>query len=1111
MIEPNIKFDPKTDDASDIFLGVFRNIENQLREFDLIDKDFQESLKTNSSGRIKRQMVDMKEKLKTNENHADLVSATVDDLSKWMNAIFESQKTMDEFENMKIPDDFIIKFGTSQRMVKSMGEEIIPQLNHFINSYETDDVVRLKGILMNKRSQKFERIKTLEQLNQQYEQACAKYDDVMKENKIAAEEFKKHDELLTNLSSSESYEVVQKAKRQKYVVEEWKKKKQSMLDEIDTLSHEYAAFKNEEKSVLHGDITKKAKAADDEFAKAEEKWKEEIRLVEEDKNVSTSNMMTMMKQLEKDLDAAQSSALSAERKKTISSTRTAKGSSDRTIAKFQNFRQKSKRSLEMSLRKKGMTIQKAIEVMANDHKEDLEVLNTTFKSILNEMREILTRKKDAESLNTDLIIKRLNDKIENIRQTTLNAKTRITQKIADREIELQALQNHITTVQGVVSDIFLESSEAEKRQRTLENELQQRVKKNELECERLKKEIDKDSTFITAISKFMQKIEEFSDLQYKKENDRFPNFHKSLPRSNSQVFETMNFNDFLQNEKSKSINILCKNNYAPSQIEISKLELNVEPKTTLSNQYGQQYEANNSYFQNKNNENGHKNENKEYFKNTFEINTRSKFMQSSLLNTNSYEDTDNIINNNSNNTESDFVLNDNNPENIGKLPLGQISSQITSSSSRNNDFNQNSALIPRNVSLEDNHDKSNYLSTGRTDDGTKQENPEINIIPSYLSNTTLRENAISNNLASDTLPDNQNFNQSPPSADRKVEVKSPANKIDRISPYRKRMIANINSSQNKNMESISRNNQNTNINPNLTKNQTNLDPNLIHNQNKTIGSNSNTNQYNIQLLNKSNVKEKNVTNTIKRQPSNEIESNTSKQQALSENKSNTKMLQTLNEAKSTDSLTKQTEKTSQSTSKFFQSYITEIDPVTPHFQDFEDEEDVQETPKRKVPRKFKSKVKKIPNHEPSFVNARRPCRIREISSNSIPPPPNIQNYINTKTGLIDPMAKFEIWYDPVKAAINLNSQNVCNQESVKPTKVIKTRKAYRSPKKKAKNKKQRSKSINNVDQNIRSFSTRKVDSIYDGSLLLTERMNANLISVRRIKITPKTNSYFPYA
>ena len=93
---------------------------------------------------------------------------------------------------------------------------------------------------------------------------------------IAAEEFKKHDELLTNLSSSESYEVVQKAKRQKYVVEEWKKKKQSMLDEIDTLSHEYAAFKNEEKSVLHGNITKKAKAADDEFAKAEEKWKEEI-------------------------------------------------------------------------------------------------------------------------------------------------------------------------------------------------------------------------------------------------------------------------------------------------------------------------------------------------------------------------------------------------------------------------------------------------------------------------------------------------------------------------------------------------------------------------------------------------------------------------------------------------------------------------------------------------------------------------------------------------------------------------------------------------------------------------------------------------------------------
>ncbi|KAK8894142.1 hypothetical protein M9Y10_022575 [Tritrichomonas musculus] len=600
MIAPNISFDPEIDDFSSLFTSVFNRVEKQLELYDKVETKFQDSLKFNEPGKLKIKMKKVRTDIISSENQTDLIAKEVDSMNQWMISLEEQKKTIMKIDDIDVPDEFILKFGTNSAMMKDFEHDLLFYLRNYINSYETPQVIRLKECFKRSLKSKIDRLEMFEQISDRCQQAEKKFIEADAENKDLTAECQKSDEALAHFSTSEAYLLVQKAKRQKFLIEDWARRKKEILDEIDTLNMELNMYKEDNKDKSsNSSILRKSQEVEEAYTKEVSRWNEQIRLVEEDFKVSITNQQSMMKQLEKDLLSAQLQVLASEKKKTMTQVRSMQASSNRFVSKFSSSRHSLNRKIEASFRKKALSYQEALELLRSLHDDELASLKVAMDGVVEELRGVVNMRKDDSTNSTSSFLKKIQDKIELQRATTETAKRRISMQNAERDIELKAINNRLVTVQGVVNDFSEQCSEFEKMHEQLEEKLREQSARRDEYCMKLKKEIDEYQTFINSVDFLIVRLNsKFDELEAKcmKQNDDRYLFSKkfkirALKRSNSLTqFRKLTFDEIVdyryvppKKTKSDQINIINLNSDNKNgKVKENTLKTNQNTNSTIS-------------------------------------------------------------------------------------------------------------------------------------------------------------------------------------------------------------------------------------------------------------------------------------------------------------------------------------------------------------------------------------------------------------------------------------------------------------------------------------------------------------------------------------------------
>lgn len=604
MIVPNISFDPEIDDFTSLFSSVFNRVEKQLELYDKVESKFQDSLKFDEHNRLKSKISKVRSNIISSQNQTDLIAKEVDSMNQWMISLEEQKKTIMNIDNIQIPEGFIQKFSTNSSMMKEFEHDLLFYLRNYINSYETPQVLRLKECFKRSMKMKIDRLEMYETISDRCQQAEKKFIEVDAENKNLTTECQKSDETLARFSTSESYALVQKAKRQKFIIEDWSRRKKELLDEIDTLKIDLEMYKEDNKDKSSNtSILRKVQEVEENYSKALSKWNEQVRLVEEDFKVSITHQQSMLKQLEKDLLSNQLQLLASEKKKTMTEFRAMQASSNRTVSKFTSNRHSLNRKIEASFRKKALSFQEAVEMLKTFHNDELSSLKTIMDGVVEDIKNVIKMRKDDSDNSTSSYLTKINNQIELLRATTETAKRRINMGNIEKDIELKAINNQLVTVQGVVNDVFDHCSECEKLHNQLEEKMREiSAKKNELYMQ-MKIDIEKNQTFINSVNFLIIRLNEFFEKIEAKciEKNNGDGFifskkfkEKALKRSFSMTqFKKLTFEDIIsykykrknesrKNEKSYKENSIFKSKEI--SIPLNENKTNFQINTNISNE-----------------------------------------------------------------------------------------------------------------------------------------------------------------------------------------------------------------------------------------------------------------------------------------------------------------------------------------------------------------------------------------------------------------------------------------------------------------------------------------------------------------------------------------------
>lgn len=531
-------------DFTSALTSIFRRVETQLEEYDKIELEIQSFLNGSLPQKIRNRLKKVQADLSISEVNARTISNEVDLLNRWLRSLEEQKKTILKVDNNVIPANITRSFGSNAKILKEMEIELLVFIRQCIDSYETPTQIRLTQNFKMAQKKKADRLKVFQQLSDRSAQLQAKFVEVEAENQALTSECKRVDEILHRFSTSEAFEQLQKAKKQRYIVDDWKTKKMELMDKIESAKIELAAFK-EDNSAYSSDksskfnLMRKAHEIDDELEKKTSKYNDQIQSLQQDLTAFSTHRQSMMKQLENDLVLAQFQGVSAEKKKTATEVKSMKGTISRSISKYTTNRHQKNRQVEINLRKKGLLLKDSFDVLQASYNDDIQMIKTSFESVLNDLRNIIKMRHDNHSLSADVILNRIENDIELVRATTENAKIRINHRNVERNIELSAVHNRLVTVQGVVDDILREIPVFEKRNAELQDILQNQQKEKDEKFKNLKIDLEANELITHSIQflvdwfkySIMTKIDKANDDYLFTEQFK----QRALKRSKSQM------------------------------------------------------------------------------------------------------------------------------------------------------------------------------------------------------------------------------------------------------------------------------------------------------------------------------------------------------------------------------------------------------------------------------------------------------------------------------------------------------------------------------------------------------------------------------------------------
>ena len=222
----------------DIYEGIMKQVGKYLEEFEN-DESHQTAI---DPIEFQEKMSEYQDKIKKELGMAQQKSLTVareyENISHWVNILNTQQNAFleDEDESEEV-QRFIISFSSNVDQLKGLSTDVVEFLRNLIDNQETPMTIRLSEILKQAHQDLATRRNVLDQVDINLNAATKKLDALTDEHEHLIEQGKTADEQLQRYSASDSYEFVQKAKKCKFIEEQWNDRKRELEEQIQNVQN----------------------------------------------------------------------------------------------------------------------------------------------------------------------------------------------------------------------------------------------------------------------------------------------------------------------------------------------------------------------------------------------------------------------------------------------------------------------------------------------------------------------------------------------------------------------------------------------------------------------------------------------------------------------------------------------------------------------------------------------------------------------------------------------------------------------------------------------------------------------------------------------------------
>lgn len=572
------------------------NVLHTLSEYDQYEAKIPRKEIEQSLNKMYQKQGRIREKLDIAESNAIDIVDNWESFNQWFHILKDTNKEMDhkEKEDETELGRLRLAFSSNANQLKSLEGDILSCCRKLPDTKESPQVIRLKCVYSNAKEYLNERSQVLSDITNELKEADDKYDKNQKENISLTQQNDEFQKQLDLFSNSESFKLVQDARKHILVEKEWNEKKSKLLTEIENSTKELENYLGNKDQSLRNLVLESNKQ-DQEAARLQLKYNEMMQDVINEGNISNTNRSTVMKQLNIELERLKQNQLRKESNITRSEVRTLKNKGDRLVSKlkmeisnssrtfsqtiakltepkpntnsniekksisnnaprFKNFKGKKKKSTSKSPKKRKIptppapkeppprvySLQELALMKLQEDKEKYTLfLQSKFEPEIDELKQFLERKVNIhkELLQQELSAILNSDKRQ--REILMANKVRIQQRISEKDIEISSLNAELATFEDMTRDYQLNCIQLEKKNEELRKRSLEIIDPSKFI--EIRKNIESLDSFISQTKEYIEILNTKMDDKIEASNQNKSKIHdidnlknvKLLPRSKS--------------------------------------------------------------------------------------------------------------------------------------------------------------------------------------------------------------------------------------------------------------------------------------------------------------------------------------------------------------------------------------------------------------------------------------------------------------------------------------------------------------------------------------------------------------------------------------------------
>lgn len=379
------------------------------------------------------------------------------------------------------------------------------------------------------------RKETVKRLKKELKGATKLFNNNVEYHTKLEEELTKLENYLKIYQSKSSIEIIEKAKKHRFIESQWKQKRKELEAQIKEIEAEINKYKNIEQSNL--EFTNLIYGNKLEIEKLKKNFDEKVELINQEMKISAFVQSNAIQILEKEMINSLNYHRGIESKNSQTAKKMATTSFSKIFMKFSKDKKNCLNKFERTLRRNNLTYEAAVDGLNTFGDENRKTLTDVMDQMMNDLKTVI-----ENSIQIFIDKFQFNDKKmklhwKNQTDILLGRKQRLSSQIMYRETDILINQSTYNIIEGVYLDV-LQSFSIEESKRKSEK------------CQKIKDEIQSINNFIQKGSAML------GELSQKLQNS-LKNKTKSIKKSSSMIVSLKSFQ--IKNQPKKEVQVKITN------------------------------------------------------------------------------------------------------------------------------------------------------------------------------------------------------------------------------------------------------------------------------------------------------------------------------------------------------------------------------------------------------------------------------------------------------------------------------------------------------------------------------------------------------------------------